>query len=194
MSSKDTILTALRASGVKPEPRPEMTFTPMMTDGDKTEAMKKAIEGAGGHWVELKEGESVDDVIARLFPDAKRIASNLKQVGCATYNPDTVDDPRTLNETDVAVVDGRFGVIENGSIWLPRATRHKALYFISEALVVILPKDRMVDTMHEAYKQPELADDFDFGCFIAGPSKTADIEQALVIGAHGARELTVLLV
>ena len=33
-----------------------------------------------------------------------------------------------------------------------------------------------------------------WGCFISGPSKTADIEQALVMGAHGARSMTVYLV
>jgi L-lactate dehydrogenase complex protein LldG len=32
-----------------------------------------------------------------------------------------------------------------------------------------------------------------WGCFIAGPSKTADIEQSLVIGAHGARSMVIFL-
>jgi L-lactate dehydrogenase complex protein LldG len=36
--------------------------------------------------------------------------------------------------------------------------------------------------------------EYGFGVFLAGPSKTADIEQSLVLGAHGARGLVVFLV
>jgi L-lactate dehydrogenase complex protein LldG len=41
----------------------------------------------------------------------------------------------------------------------------------------------IVPTMHEAYRQINIAEE-GWGAFIAGPSKTADIEQSLVIGAH----------
>jgi L-lactate dehydrogenase complex protein LldG len=47
--------------------------------------------------------------------------------------------------------------------------------------------------MHEACARVA-AGPKEYGLFIAGPSKTADIEQALVIGAHGARSCTVFVV
>jgi L-lactate dehydrogenase complex protein LldG len=46
--------------------------------------------------------------------------------------------------------------------------------------------------MHEAYNRVG-NNDYVFGVFISGPSQTADIEQALVIGAHGTMPLTIIL-
>jgi L-lactate dehydrogenase complex protein LldG len=47
--------------------------------------------------------------------------------------------------------------------------------------------------MHEAYARIEMDPKYNFGTFISGPSKTADIEQALVMGAQAARGVTVVL-
>ena len=137
--------------------------------------------------------ERIASIVRRTYPNARRIASNLPEAAsCATFNPDELEDPRDLAGTDVAIVRGAFGVVENGAVWIPRAFRHKAMLFIPEALVILLDRKQIVSNMHEAYARKDF-DTYDFGSFIAGPSKTADIEQALVIGAHGARDVTVIL-
>ena len=69
---------------------------------------------------------------------------------------------------------------------------HRAAPFLTEHLVVILERERIVRNMHNAYEQISI-DEEGFGIFIAGPSKTADIEQSLVIGAHGPKRHTVLI-
>ena len=107
-------------------------------------------------------------------------------------NPDRIEDPRELVDADLGVVTGAFGVAENGAVWIAQNIRHKALYFGATALMIVIPRDAIVATMHEAVLRPEV-DDFGYGCFMSGPSKTADIEQALVFGAHGPMSATVLL-
>ena len=145
-----------------------------------------------GARVEELGNRSVDELIRELFPDAGEIASNLPEVSIATRNPDTVQDARELDGTDVGIIRGSFGVAENGCIWIPQTMKEKAVCFISENLVIILHKERIVHNMHEAYKLVEF-DRYPYGTFISGPSKTADIAQVLVMGAQAARTVTVVL-
>ena len=191
MSSKEDILARLKKHAIDPVERPGMEFIPL-TYADPLAQFEKILKGVGANFVLLEEGQDVNEVIRSVYPDAKSIASNLPEITCATVNPDKLDDPRELNGTDVGVIRGEFGVLENGMVWINQHTRYKAIFFISESLVILLDRNRLVNNMHEAYQQPGF-DDFGYGCFIAGPSKTADIEQALVIGAHGAKAVTVIL-
>lgn len=225
MSSKETILEALKANSPAPVERGPLGFTPMTFSDPLAEFRERAVKAAAARCILIEEGDdkasadtelsgnratSSDDrapeedksgsireriasIVRRTYPEARRIASNLPEAAsCATFNPDELEDPRDLAGTDVAIVRGAFGVVENGSVWIPRAFRHKAMLFIPEALVILLDRKQIVCNMHEAYAREDF-DTYDFGSFIAGPSKTADIEQALVIGAHGARDVTVIL-
>jgi L-lactate dehydrogenase complex protein LldG len=115
-------------------------------------------------------------------------------VGRPTLELASVPDPHALQDLDVAVLRGEFAVAENGAVWLEgRTLHHRAVFVITDHLVLVVGKDEVVSDMHEAYARLE-GRERGYGLFISGPSKTADIEQALVIGAQGARSCTVLLV
>ena len=79
-------------------------------------------------------------------------------------------------------------------MWIDEADcgGQRVLPFITQHLILFVPADRLVPTMHQAYQRVSIGAT-GFGVFIAGPSKTADIEQSLVIGAHGPRSLVVCL-
>lgn len=146
----------------------------------------------GGKVIEVKATDDLNAVIRKAYPDAKVFASNVKGIQ-ADLNPDTVANAADLNGTDVGIIQGEMGVAENGCIWVPQTMKERAIYFISEELVILLDKKNIVNNMHEAYKHVEM-NNYGYGVFISGPSKTADIEQALVMGAQAARGITVVLI
>ena len=148
----------------------------------------------GGEAVELPEGMDVNEYILKRYPNMNAIASNMPEITCATMNPDDVEVAQELNGTDLAVVKGEIGVAENGCVWIPQTVKHKIIYFIAERLVIILEKKNLVNNMAEAYAKIEKMPKYNFATFISGPSKTADIEQTLVKGAHGAMEALVILI
>ena len=159
------------------------------------EVFVKTSETVGAQVVVTSTEEPTDlaALVRILYPEAKEIASNLPEMQeIATRNPDTVDDASDLNGTDVAVVRGQLGVAENGCIWVPQTMKERAVCFISEYLVILLSRQAIVSNMHQAYQNIRMTD-YGYGCFISGPSKTADIAQALVMGAQAARGVTVVI-
>jgi len=112
-------------------------------------------------------------------------------IGDTTFDIAKVDDPHHLENVDFAVLRGHFCVAENGAIWVAvDNVKHRELYFIPQHISLVVPASQIVHNMHEAYSRITIGAHL-FAGFISGPSKTADIEQSLVIGAHGARSLTV---
>lgn len=192
MSSKEEILASIRQHTQTRYEKPDLERMERLVYSDKVAQFCTISRAVGGEAVVLGEGEDLNAIIRQTYPDARRIASVLPEITCATFNPDDLEDPRELDGTDLAVVAGEIGVAENGAIWIPQTVKHKAVYFISERLVILLNRTRIVDTMYDAYRILD-KEEFRFGAFISGPSKTADIEQALVMGAHGAREVLVIL-
>ena len=202
MRSKEDILKKYRANVREKFDMPDLSDIKAITYPDPLVQFIAMSENVGGHVIEVKGDRTVDGLIRELYPDAKEIASNLPEVTIATRNPDEVGRARDLNGTDVGVIRGLFGVAENGCVWIPQQMKEKAVCFISENLVILLPKSQIVNNMHEAYRRLrerdpksglDLFDEYGYGSFISGPSKTADIAQVLVMGAQAARSVTILL-
>ena len=194
MSNKDDILKIYRANVREKFDMPDLSDIKGVTYPEPLVQFVKMSEMVGGQVIEVDPGRDINVLIKELFPEAKEFASNLPEITIATRNPDTVGRARDLNGTDVGIIRGKFGVAENACVWIPQTMKEKAVCFISENLVILLPKSQIVNNMHEAYRRIEFDKEYDgYGTFISGPSKTADIAQVLVMGAQAARSATVLL-
>ena len=196
MSTKDEILQRLRSNTREQYAMPDLSqLTPITFDDPVAEFIRKTTTIAGAKLLEMKAGDTLDAVVYRAYPDAKVIASNVPGVE-AQLNPDTatIDE---LEKADIGVIEGKIGVAENACVWIPQAMKERAVCFASEQLVIVLRRDAIVNNMHEAYARiaasQEFFQEYKFGTFISGPSKTADIEGALVYGAQAARGVTVVL-
>lgn len=164
-----------------------------ITYEDTVAQFVKMTETVGGKVLEVRKTDDLNQIIRNLYPEARVFASNLPFINIAQKNPDTVSAADELNGTDVGIVQGTVGVAENACVWIPQTMKEKAVCFISEYLVIVLDRQNIVDNMHQAYSLIKMDPAYNFGTFISGPSKTADIEQALVMGAQAARGVTVLI-
>ena len=192
-SNKEDILNRIRKNIRQKYDMPRLDDIQGITYPDPLAQFISMTETVGGKVVELQPGQDINQLVRELYPEAKEIASNLPEVTIATRNPDTCGSPQALNGTDVGIIRGSFGVAENACVWIPQTMKEKAVCFISENLVILLKKSEIVNNMHEAYRRIEM-NDYGYGTFISGPSKTADIAQVLVMGAQAARSATVVLV
>ena len=202
MSSKEDILKKYRANVREQFDMPDLSDIRAITYPDPLLQFMNMVKSVGGNAIEVDKGADVNQLIKELHPDAKEIASNLPEITIATRNPDDIGRARDLNGTDVGIIRGMFGVAENGCVWIPQHMKEKAVCFISENLIILLDKTQIVNNMHEAYhrlsmRDPksglDLFDEYGYGTFISGPSKTADLAQVLVMGAQAARSATILL-
>jgi len=195
-TTREKILSRLRENTSQQYEMPNLAALDAIRYADPVaEFIVKTTTTAGARLVELTEGETVGDCVKRIAGTGI-VASALEGIE-AQMNPDTVGDVRELMTAEVGVVEGRIGVAENACIWIPQQMREKAILFAVQHLVIVLSRTAIVNNMNEAYALISDDDSFrgkyPFGTFISGPSKTADIEGALVYGAQAARALTVIL-
>jgi L-lactate dehydrogenase complex protein LldG len=203
MSSKDTILESLRRNRPAPAELPDLNCA-WTTYNDARAKFSEVLEAVGGKAIIASGIADLNKQLQKLpqLSTAQKVASLVPGVGSPTVDAATVDSPHALADVDVAILHGDFAVAENAAVWVTdHNISQRVLYFLCQHLILVVPATAIVDHMHAAYARiaaasqngrPPFADPI-FGVFISGPSKTADIEQSLVIGAHGPRSLTVCL-
>lgn len=163
------------------------------SDNEYVELTGKFIDlakSAGSEIVEMDSTEKVKEWINRQKSNGKEIFDLTQKSDEQTEQTLSAHD---FSNSDIVVLNAQLGVAENGAVWIDEEEmRIRKLPFITSHLVLVLKKKNILTDMFQAYDQIDLSKT-GFGVFIAGPSKTADIEQSLVIGAHGPISHTILL-
>lgn len=152
------------------------------------------LTGIGG---QVYMADNYEDIASHLLTDfasAKRMVSFDKKLSNIAEIQDGTYTTHQFADVDVCIATSSLAVAENGAVWISDEDMlERVLPFISQSLVVIVKEENIVATMHQAYDV--IADkEYGFATFIAGPSKTADIEQSLVLGAHGPKTMTVFII
>ena len=191
-TAREAILAAVRAAQPPAVARPAPLDAPISTgEGLSCADAFIASATAAGAAVSLASVSDVPRVVAGAIGDA---ASVLSLVAGVTSTVTPSGDPHGLDSLDVLVCESSLGVAENGAVWIATADKVlRAALFLAARIVIVVREVELVDDLHRAYERIDVRANC-YGAFVAGPSKTADIEQALVIGAHGPKELTLVLV
>ncbi|MDB5239668.1 MAG: lactate utilization protein [Spirosoma sp.] len=209
MTSREKILQAVGQNKPKSTALPELTELARIASAnfadDVVKRFSTTLLGIGGGVVPVSNWAGIEQYIREHYTTGKhRIISTLPQlaeVANMTWRGDTTDPvlPHTLADVELAIIAAHFGVAENGAVWVTEPLLGsiqnrplRVIPFIAQHLAVVLAVEDLVPTMHDAYDRIG-TEAYPFGVFIAGPSKTADIEQSLVLGAHGPKTMTVFL-
>ena len=195
MSSREAILSGLKKAQYDADELPDLTGFGGTYD-DLVKQFETSLKAVGGSLIRVARAGDLADALAEIevVQKAERVFSDVPDAAESNVDLSKIDDARELNHLDLAVTQGEFAVAENGAVWVdPQELTHRVVLFIAEHLVLVVSKSQLVHNMHQAYERlgTELPN---YSLFISGPSKTADIEQSLVIGAQGPRSLHVCLV
>lgn len=192
MNTREKILGAV----LKHQPPATALPDTTLFKGDSKDSVQKYMDvfkSISGKAFLVDSITEVKALIDKNFDVAKRIVTTLPELSDSFELVSTSVDPHSFEDVELAIIRAHFAVAENGAVWLTEEVMgQRIIPYICQHLGVIVSAESIVPTLHEAYQKIGIGD-YGFGGFIGGPSKTADIEQALVLGAHGPLTMTVFI-
>ncbi|MGI4803819.1 MAG: LutC/YkgG family protein [Janthinobacterium lividum] len=194
-SSRERILSAIKTAKPDLLPLPEIpVFKPETDDASFTlQKFHATATTIGSNVFMLKDLQEVKKLIQEQFREGRIVTTMPEFSDIAETDLNLNPDPHSLENIELLIMRAHFGVAENSAVWVTEdLMQQRAAPVICQHLAVIINAKDIVPTMHEAYQRIGAAD-YGFAAFIAGPSKTADIEQSLVLGAHGPRSMTLFV-
>ncbi len=216
MSAREQILNRLRKPNVAAQPvLPDVTgwYATHKRDEDvaqRTARLRTALEAVHtelhdvthANWVSVLLGIAAHKRLRQLLigthtpHGAELQASDVGLIELLAYDK-PIDSWQDLlfDGVDSALTLARGAVAETGSLILwPSPNEPRLMSLVPSTHFVLLD----VDTIHADFYAAMTAEGWSKGMptnalLICGPSKTADIQQTLAYGAHGPKELVVLL-
>ncbi|NME68748.1 LutC/YkgG family protein [Flammeovirga aprica] len=186
MTAKEKILGNIKDLQLPSKAMPMVPIFEGLSD-DKHSFFFETLEILGVEVIISEDKTELSKLVASKEEEGP-VYSSIPELGYT----DTLENTE-MADLNLSVIEGELGVAENGAIWVEGdALTQRALTAIASHLIIVLPYQKVVWNMHEAYTYVEPRQS-GYGVFISGPSKTADIEQSLVKGAHGAKSLTVFI-
>ncbi|WP_276372026.1 LUD domain-containing protein [Chryseolinea sp. H1M3-3] len=189
MASREKILENILRNQPPQKTLPDLSKAAIGA-GDYFNDFKSILEKIGGAVIEITTLESINEYVQKHYSSTNRIVTTIAEL--PWFNSDLSDNAHSFEDVDLAVLRGHFGVAENGAVWVTNELMgDRAIPFIAQHLALVIHKRDIVPSLHEVYEKIDPS--YDYGTFIAGPSKTADIEQSLVLGAHGPKSMVVFV-
>jgi len=190
-SNKESILNRIRQNKPNPVILKESNFGNLPATVLQLIATLKAIKTEA---VLIPDLNAVQEEIQQLQQEGKVVLSVIDNLIEAEQEQLSKKSAADLANLDYAFIKGQYAVTENGAIWVSDKNIYNRLIpFICKHVVIVIDAAHILTDMHQAYAAINIRED-GYGVFIAGPSKTADIEQSLVIGAHGPLSLKVYII
>ena len=179
------------------------TWVPISEEDGTAVTFAQNFKAIGGIFIYLENEDEFGECLRQLSPEngweplwctSPAMQEILKRYGIA-YTESPVREPK---KKIVGLTGCECLVAKTGSVLLSDTVANgRDVYALSDVLLVFATTDQIVGGLKEAFrcvkkrygnKMPAQL------TFVTGPSRTTDIEQTLVIGAHGIRQVAVFLV